>query len=234
MYDDDNIYIEKQLKTTTNPMLDTRTDAKPQKNTNKIVNPKNDIKTRKLSVMYKPSTNVLSKTKKVRKTKKRKMKGGGSPNTNDDEDDKYDNEKDIMTILCTASKYGVNGLTGSYASIFIFAFTTVYVIAPMIIMKDYNYHIMFLLTLYAIIDIFVRIKCKCIPNMSSLFTNILFGGGTSLLFIYIVLKLGLEHKILYTEILGTKTNLKSSNKMPFRCSVYKGGEIIDTTDILAS
>jgi hypothetical protein len=104
----------------------------------------------------------------------------------------------------------------------------------MIISKMYNYHIIALLTLYAIIDIGVRIKCKKMPSISSLATNIIAGSSVSIAFIYIVISLGLENKLLYTEINQKKPSGKSSDKMPFKCEIFKGGKLLSSENILSS
>jgi hypothetical protein len=222
------------LKNNNNPK-----DSLVVKTLNRQINTKSATIAKKSDTLKKENKTLIKMENELSALQNKSIqKGGGNEDdadkTNDDDVNEYEKEKDLMTILCKMPKYKIFGFDDVYSSIFIFAFTAVYVISPMIISKMYNYHIIALLTLYAIIDIGVRIKCKKMPSISSLATNIIAGSSVSIAFIYIVISLGLENKLLYTEINQKKPSGKSSDKMPFKCEIFKGGKLLSSENILSS
>jgi hypothetical protein len=75
--------------------------------------------------------------------------------------------------VCTMVKYGDYG--NSYVSIFVIAFTFMYVCTPMFYNNTINYMVLSLLLFYLILTIGIFVYRNCIKNKSEVFVNILLG-----------------------------------------------------------
>jgi hypothetical protein len=125
--------------------------------------------------------------------------------------------------VCTMVKYGDYG--NSYVSIFVIAFTFMYVCTPMFYNNTINYMVLSLLLFYLILTIGIFFYRNCIKNKSEVFVNILLGAlmGTIIpVFFY----MGQSSKYLFFNEFSNKEICSMPSKQTFKCNVYKNGQLI--------
>ena len=125
--------------------------------------------------------------------------------------------------VCTMVKYSDYG--NSYISIFVIAFTFMYLCTPMFYNNSVNYAVLALLILYLCLTIGVFFYRNCIKNKTEVFMNILLGAtfGTVIpIFFY----LGQSSKYLFFNEYSSGDICSMPSKQTFKCNVYKNGELI--------
>ena len=111
-------------------------------------------------------------------------------------------------------------------SLFI-AFTIAYLILPMIFNNQLNYIIITFLLLLFIIDAFTKVQKKCTSGSGTLIGGLvgLLLGGTWYLLLH---DSGYDSLLYFDELLSNKVACSRPSKQNFKCSVYKGGELISS------
>jgi len=134
--------------------------------------------------------------------------------------DPYYNDRTV----CTMVKYGDYG--NSYVSIFVIAFTFMYLCTPMFINQSMNYMVLALLITYLIITIIVFYHRNCARNMTEIFVNIVLGISAGIA-IPVFFYMGSSSKYLFfNELSNNKEVCTMPSKQTFKCNVYKNGELI--------
>jgi hypothetical protein len=126
--------------------------------------------------------------------------------------------------VCTMVKYG--DYANSYVSIFVIAFTLMYVCTPMFYNNTINYMVLSLLIFYLILTIGIFFYRNCIRNRSEVFVNVLFGAllGTIL---PVLFYMGQSTKYLFFNEYSTNKDVCSMpSKQTFKCNVYKNGQLV--------
>jgi len=124
------------------------------------------------------------------------------------------------------SNYG-----SSTFSIFLFAFTIVYLLAPMFQTGAINWIFVVVLFTYFCLDIFVKISYKWIriPNdINSILGNIVsgaFAGGVALA---IMVVLHLEKYLFFIDSVQNGTVCSRPKQQTFKCLVYKNGQLVNS------
>ena len=136
---------------------------------------------------------------------------GGSPVGND-------------KSICTSIQYTPFG--NPTFSVFVFAFTLTYVLAPMFANGSINFWILSVFLCYFFVDIFIKTYKKCISNYGDLFLNIFFGSATSLFIIFLMYTGGSGNFLFFNETQSNKDVCSMPSNQTFKCNVYKNGELI--------
>jgi hypothetical protein len=126
--------------------------------------------------------------------------------------------------ICTSiqfTKYGNSSL-----SVFVFAFTIMYIFLPMFVNGGDNYIIFSFLLLYAFLDMMLKFYKKCILTISDISINILSGLGLSALIVSLLYLGGSSKFLFFNEISSNKEMCSMPTKQTFKCSVYKNGELV--------
>lgn len=131
--------------------------------------------------------------------------------------------------ICNDIQFSAFGNSGF--SMFVFAFTIMYLCGPMIINGDINYWVVSWLLGYMIIDFFIKSNKGCLGSMINVCLNILGGltlGLLVLMIIYIPYSGGanLSNILFFNEISSTKEICSMPKKQTFKCAVYKNGELV--------
>ena len=149
--------------------------------------------------------------------RKRYKGGGGGGDTTPPSED------------CTSVQYSANLKSNGSYSAFIFAFTIMYIFLPMFINQNINMWMLFGLTIYFIIDTFVKQQNGCV-EMSNVLVNVLFGFGLSAAIVCIMINSpGLSNLLFFNDYSSNKEICTMPKKQTFKCAVYKNGELIGSS-----
>ena len=123
-------------------------------------------------------------------------------------------------------KYGNATLT-----IFLFAFTFVYLLVPMFVGGVTNWLIILVLCIYICLDVGMKIVYSWI-NMSKDFTSILADFITGVFFgsfcLYIMYLLHLEKYMYFGDEVNNGTICSRPQQQTFKCLVYKNGQLVQS------
>ena len=130
---------------------------------------------------------------------------------------------------CTSVIYSTFAPSNASFSAFIFAFTIMYIFLPMFINNNINVWMLVGLTIYFIIDTFIKNNKKCVARSNAVL-NILVGF---ILAIGLVVGMnqnpGLSNLLFFNDYSSNKEICTMSKKQTFKCSVYKNGELIGSS-----
>jgi hypothetical protein len=129
--------------------------------------------------------------------------------------------------ICTMIKYSDKSNIGYI--IFIATFTAIYMFWPMIYKNDFNYLAVGGFMAYFITIIWVLVSSKCI-NGTNAFLNGFAGALTGAVILIIAALMNLNNYLFFNEISTNKDVCSMPSKQTFKCSVYKNGELVQTTD----
>ena len=129
--------------------------------------------------------------------------------------------------ICTAIEYSPNGNSGF--SIFVLAFSILYICLPMFFNKDVNYWVFGGLLSYFFVDIGIRYTEKCITNFKDILLNMLFGGALGVIIPLLLYAGGSSKYLFFNEISSNNVTCSMPKKQTFKCAVYKNGELIGST-----
>jgi hypothetical protein len=132
--------------------------------------------------------------------------------------------------ICSMAQWKFSHYGASGYSIFLFGFTIVYVCMPMFINKDVNMWIFGGLLAYLLTDIGIRYTEKCITGMVDVFIELLPGAMLGVLITSILYWMGKSDLLFFNEISSNKTFCSMPKKQTFKCSVYKNGELIGSSN----
>ena len=99
---------------------------------------------------------------------------------------------------------------------------------PMFINGEINFYIFGGLLIYFFVDIFIKMFKKCVIKTSDLFINILLGLASAALIVSLMYAGGSSKYLFFNETSSTKEVCSVSKNQTFRCSLYKGGELISS------
>jgi hypothetical protein len=122
--------------------------------------------------------------------------------------------------VLTLGSYGNSSFSG-----FVFAFTIIYLLYPMVYNSNYNLPIIYFLILYSLLDYYFRNSYGCVSNKDFII-NITLGIIFSIITIASMYRLGLSDYLFYNETSTNENMCSVSAQQTFKCSVYKNGELI--------
>ena len=132
------------------------------------------------------------------------------------------------TSVCSSIGYMKYG--NSTISMFVFAFTLVYILFPTIlnaisIKGSVNWFLVSGLLFYALLDLYIR-SSNCSLDLSETLINISSGGTLALLITGIMYYFGAKNYLFFNELTSNKERCSVSKNQTFKCSVFKNGELI--------
>jgi hypothetical protein len=130
---------------------------------------------------------------------------------------------------CSQVDYGAYGYGSPTLSMFIIAFTFVYVCGPMIINSQINFFVLIGFLFLLLLDIYIRCRFKCTSYLNA---GIDVGAGTIAGTVALVGMYGLKayNYIFFNETSSDKDMCSMPSKQSFRCKkVYKNGQLIGDT-----
>jgi hypothetical protein len=117
-------------------------------------------------------------------------------------------------------------------SIFVLCFTFMYFVFPMIVTNNINFQIIIFFMIYIIFDICTKFLNSCISlsNINGLIGDfvggLLIGGGFTCLLFYFS-----KNLLFMNEVPSNKQVCSMPSKQTFKCSVYKNGELISSSNV---
>lgn len=126
--------------------------------------------------------------------------------------------------ICSSIQYTPFG--NPTFSVFVFAFTLTYMLAPMFANGSINFWILSVFLSYFFIDIFIKTYKKCIVNYGDLFLNIFFGTIVSGFILFLMYVGGSSKFLFFNETQSNKDVCSMPSTQTFKCNVYKNGELI--------
>jgi hypothetical protein len=128
--------------------------------------------------------------------------------------------------ICTSIQYSKYG-NPTFSS-FVFAFTIMYISMPMFLNGEVNFWIFGGLLGYFFLDMFIKMYKKCVIKTSDLFLNVLLGLASSALIVTLMYAGGSSKFLFFNETSSTKEVCSVAKNQTFRCSLFKGGELISS------
>lgn len=133
------------------------------------------------------------------------------------------------STICNAVQYSKYG--NSTFSVFVFAFTLMYLFLPMFINGHANFWIFSALLSYGFLDVFIKLKNGCYVKLSEVLLNALCGLTISAGFVMLMYAGNSQKYLFFNEMnTGTETCSRPSNQQ-FKCKVYKNGELVGNTSM---
>jgi hypothetical protein len=129
--------------------------------------------------------------------------------------------------ICSAIEYSSYGNSG--ISIFVLAFSIMYICLPMFINKDVNFWVFGGLLSYFFVDIGIRYTEKCITSFTDILMNVLTGAGLGVVIPSLLYAGGASKYLFFNEISSNNVTCSMPKKQTFKCAVYKNGELIGST-----
>uniref|UniRef100_A0A6C0DGN2 Phosphatidic acid phosphatase type 2/haloperoxidase domain-containing protein n=1 Tax=viral metagenome TaxID=1070528 RepID=A0A6C0DGN2_9ZZZZ len=126
--------------------------------------------------------------------------------------------------ICTSIQYSKYG--NPTFSVFVFAFTIMYLSIPMFSNGSVNYWVLIGLLVYFFFDMFNKFYKGCIMNYGNLFINVLMGLTSSTLIVILMYLGGSSKYLFFNEIQSNKEVCSMRKTQTFKCNVYKNGELI--------
>ena len=130
--------------------------------------------------------------------------------------------------ICSSIQYSKYG--NPTFSAFVFAFTIMYISFPMFSNGDVNFWIFGGLLSYFFLDIFIKLYKKCVIKTSDLFLNVLLGLASSALIVTLMYAGGSSKFLFFNETSSTKEVCSVPSKQTFKCSLFRNGELISSTN----
>jgi hypothetical protein len=122
------------------------------------------------------------------------------------------------------SKYGNPAF-----SVFVLAFTIMYLCLPMFLNDDVNYWIFGGLLTYLLLDIFIKYTKRCITTYSDILVNLVSGGFSGAIIPAMLYIGGSSKYLFFNEISSNKEICSMPKKQQFKCAIYKNGQLVTST-----
>jgi hypothetical protein len=129
--------------------------------------------------------------------------------------------------VCNMVSFGKYG--NSSISAFIFAFTIMYLILPMITQKEFNVWLFVGLLFYFSLDLFTRYYYKCL-NGTDYLMNTVVGAGLGAFWWWIVGLADNGKYLFFNEFSSTTETCSMPSKQQFKCSLMRGGQEVMQID----
>lgn len=126
--------------------------------------------------------------------------------------------------ICTSVQYTKYG--NASFSIFVFAFTIMYLFLPMFVNGGENYALFSFMLFYAFMDLFIKVYKKCVITATDIFINVLSGFTLAAVIVSVMYIGGSGKYLFFNEIATNKEVCSMPTKQNFKCKVYKNGTLI--------
>jgi hypothetical protein len=114
-------------------------------------------------------------------------------------------------------------------SIFVLLFTFFYITTPMYISNNINYVIITFFIIYIIFDILVKVTNGCLSSGENIIGDIVAGGGFGAAIAALIYSSPISGYLFINETSSDKEVCSMPSKQTFKCSVYKNGELVNST-----
>ena len=114
-------------------------------------------------------------------------------------------------------------------SVYILLFTFFYLTTPMYISNNINYVLITFFVVYIIFDILVKLSNGCMVSTVNLFGDFVAGGGLGAAIAAILYSSPISGYLFINQISSDKEVCSMPSKQTFKCSVYKNGELVNST-----
>ena len=128
--------------------------------------------------------------------------------------------------ICTSIQYSKYG--NPTFSVFVFAFTIMYISLPMFSNGAPNFWIFTSLVSYCFIDMFIKLYKNCIVQMGDLFLNVLVGAALAAFIVSLMYSGGSGKYLFFNEVSSNKEICYQPKEQTFKCSFYKDGKLISS------
>lgn len=130
--------------------------------------------------------------------------------------------------ICNAVQFSVYGNTTF--SLFVFAFTLMYLCLPMFIGGSVNWFVFAGLLVYLGVDMGVKTAQQCITwskqGAMGVLGDVLMGFGLSAMIVSAMYAGGSQQYLFFNETSSNKEVCSMPKKQTFKCQVYKNGELV--------
>lgn len=133
-----------------------------------------------------------------------------------------------VNSICSSIQYSKYG--NPSFSAFVFAFTLMYISFPMFSNGEVNFWIFGGLLAYFFLDMFIKVYKKCVVKTGDLFLNVLLGLASSALIVTLMYAGGSSKFLFFNETSSTKEVCSVAKNQNFKCSVFKNGELISSSN----
>ncbi len=130
--------------------------------------------------------------------------------------------------ICSMVQYSSKG--NSTFSVFFIMFTMCYICGPMFINNDINYFIFSAFLFYLFLDIGIRYYSKCINYKSNILLDFITGTGLGCGVVWLFYGANIQKYLFFNETSSNKEICSLPKKQTFKCSVYKNGELIGSSN----
>jgi hypothetical protein len=114
-------------------------------------------------------------------------------------------------------------------SIYILLFTFFYITTPMYIANNVNYVIITFFIIYIIFDLLIKLTSGCIKSNVNIFGDFVAGGGLGAAIAALIYSSPISGYLFINEVSSGKEVCSMPSKQTFKCSVYKNGELVNST-----
>jgi hypothetical protein len=114
-------------------------------------------------------------------------------------------------------------------STYVLLFTFFYITTPMYISNNINYVIITFFIIYIIFDILVKLTNGCVKSSANIFGDIIGGGGLGAAIAALIYSSPISNYLFINQTSSDKEVCSMPSKQTFKCSVYKNGELVNST-----
>ncbi len=132
------------------------------------------------------------------------------------------------SVICNYLSGGVGTNRNPSPNSMMLAFTSTYLLIPMIMNGQNNPSIIAMLFLLMGVDGWTQIKNKC-SGSGGVFMGILVGSILGIVWFAILSSTGQKDLLYFQEVSSTRTQCEKPSDQQFKCSVYKNGQLISNS-----
>lgn len=129
------------------------------------------------------------------------------------------------SAICNYLSGGVGTNRNPAPNSMLLAFTSSYLLIPMIMNGQYNPSIVAILMLLMGVDGWTQIKNKC-SDGGGVFMGLLVGSILGIVWFTILSSTGQKDLLYFQEVASTRSQCEKPSDQQFKCSVYKNGQLI--------
>lgn len=130
--------------------------------------------------------------------------------------------------ICTMVQWSNYSDNNSGLIVFLSAFSTLYMVSPMMFNNDYNYVALGGLILFSIVIITILSMKKCSSTSSSII-NYIAGAFSGIIIVALMYTSSESSQYMFFTEKSNKMICSMPKKQTFKCSVYKNGELVGSS-----